>query len=124
MTVNKVEFVYIPLIETLQCLIGNTSIYEQVCIHMHAYILYRFISMLQTRINLHTLTCIKVMDGHAQRDGTLRDFCDGSKYQKCSLFSSDKTAFQLILYYDELELCNPLGAHRKKHKIGNLAFYK
>ena len=58
------------------------------------------------------------MDGHGQADGTIRDFCDGTEFQKSSLFSSDDTAFQLILYYDELELCNPLGSHKKKHKIG------
>lgn len=23
-----------------------------------------------------------------------------------------------MVYYDELELCNPLGSRRKKHKIG------
>lgn len=27
-------------------------------------------------------------------------------------------SLQITLYYDELELCNPLGSHRKKHKIG------
>ena len=25
----------------------------------------------------------------------------------------------LMLYYDELELCNPLGSRHKQHNIGN-----
>jgi hypothetical protein len=37
------------------------------------------------------------------------------------IFSKDHTALQIILYYDELEVCNPLGSRRKKHKLG--AFY-
>ena len=29
---------------------------------------------------------------------------------------------QIIAYYDELELCNPLGAYVKKHKLGVVTF--
>ena len=50
------------------------------------------------------------------------DFCDGSQYLTHSLFSVDNTALQIILYYDELELCNPLGSRRKKHKLGLSSF--
>ena len=28
------------------------------------------------------------------------------------------TALQIMLYYDEVEVCNPLGSNRKKHKLG------
>ena len=59
------------------------------------------------------------MDGHRQQTGgILTDYCDGKQCQANALFSADQAALQLILYYDELELCNPLGSHRKKHKIG------
>lgn len=46
------------------------------------------------------------------------DFCSGTRYSSHSLFGVDSTALQIILYYDELEICNPLGSRRKKHKIG------
>ena len=49
---------------------------------------------------------------------TLYIHVDGEIYQTHPLFSTDPVALQLILYYDELELCNPLGSRRKKHKIG------
>lgn len=51
----------------------------------------------------------------------LGDYCDGKRYREHPLFSNDPVALQLILYYDELELCNPLGSRRKKHKIGKYA---
>lgn len=35
----------------------------------------------------------------------------------------NSSVLQIILYYDELELCNPLGSRRKKHKIGILSLY-
>lgn len=37
-----------------------------------------------------------------------------------SLFSCEPHALQLMIYYDELELCNPLGTKTKVHKMGTL----
>ena len=34
------------------------------------------------------------------------------------LFSVCPTALQIFLYYDDVEVCNPLGANVKKHKLG------
>ena len=48
------------------------------------------------------------------------DYCDGQKFQNHPLYRTNPSALQLIIYYDELELCNPLGSRRKKHKIGEL----
>ena len=63
---------------------------------------------------------LKVMSTHQQISAdTLGDYCDGRAYKSHPLFSTDPVALQLIIYYDELELCNPLGSRRKKHKIGN-----
>ena len=39
-----------------------------------------------------------------------------------TLFSSDPHALQIIAYFDELEVCNPLGSHVKKHKLGLVFF--
>ena len=38
------------------------------------------------------------------------------------LFSKDPYALQIVVYYDEHELCNPLGSHVKQHKLG-IVFY-
>ena len=55
------------------------------------------------------------MCGH-QRDD--EDFCDTLHAKAHPIFGRDKTALQLMLFYDELEVCNPIGSSRKKHKIG------
>ena len=50
-------------------------------------------------------------------DGLLEDFCDGARFKSHTLFSVDTCALQIVAHYDEIELCNPLGAHVKKHKV-------
>lgn len=52
----------------------------------------------------------------------MEDFCDGALYKNHPIFSTDPLALQVIAYYDELELCNPLGTHVKKHKLGIVFF--
>ena len=54
--------------------------------------------------------------------GYLGDYCDSQQYMQHPLFSSDDKALQLNLYYDKLELCNPLGSRTKKHKIGTCVY--
>ena len=61
------------------------------------------------------------MDTHRHlAENIFGDYCDGKRCREHPLFSTDPVALQIILYYDELELCNPLGSRRKKHKIGNI----
>lgn len=43
-------------------------------------------------------------------------------FRQHPLFSNDPKALQIIAYYDEVEMCNPLGSHVKKHKLG-VVFY-
>lgn len=59
---------------------------------------------------------------HGPKDKTLRDMCDGSLFHSHPHFSTDKRAIQLIAYFDEVELCNPLGSSTKKHKLGCIFF--
>ena len=49
----------------------------------------------------------------------LGDYCDGKLFAENELFKEDPSALQIQLYYDELEVCNPLGSKAKKHKLGN-----
>ena len=44
--------------------------------------------------------------------------CDGKALVDHPLFGCDSKALQLVAYYDELEVCNPLGAAAKRHKVG------
>ena len=52
----------------------------------------------------------------------IEDFCDGTMVANHPLFSQDPYALQIIAYYDEVEICNPLGSHIKRHKLG-IVFY-
>ena len=38
------------------------------------------------------------------------------------LFSTEKTVLQIIGYYDEVEVVNPIGSYVSKHKLGCLFF--
>ena len=58
------------------------------------------------------------MRGHVRTDEIMEDYCDSPKAKQHPLFGKLRNALQIILYYDEVELCNPLGAFRKKHKLG------
>ena len=55
-------------------------------------------------------------------NGILEDFCDGELFHTHPLFSQNPNALQIIAYFDEVELCNPLGTHVKKHKLGIVLF--
>lgn len=58
------------------------------------------------------------MTGHTTEGDTLEDFCDGKVFKSHPLFSSDKQALQIHFYYDDVEVCNPLGSKAKIHKLG------
>ena len=63
------------------------------------------------------------MHGHQCKDEIAEDFCDSIQAKTHPLFGNDKTALQLLLFYDESEVCNPIGSSRKKHKIGKFISY-
>ena len=58
------------------------------------------------------------MNYHGSRNGLMIDYCDGEKFKQNRLFIEDPCALQIQLYYDELEVCYPLGSFAKKHKLG------
>ena len=61
---------------------------------------------------------MQILCSHARDDNFLGDYCDGSLYKMHDLYSKDRQALQLVMYYDELEICNPLGAQSGIHKLG------
>lgn len=54
-------------------------------------------------------------------DGIYQDIANGDCCCKNKFLINNKYSIKLILYQDSFEICNPLGAFRKKHKI--LAVY-
>lgn len=62
---------------------------------------------------------IQVERGHQQNSvEVLSDFCDGSHFRSHPMFATHSKSLQIFLYYDDIEMCNPLGSHTKKHKLG------
>ncbi len=55
----------------------------------------------------------------------MRDLCDGDAFSstKHPLFSVNSKAIQIMLYYDDFEVANPLGAKAVIHKIGQYFYY-
>ena len=55
----------------------------------------------------------EVCCSHHSTDGVLRDFCDAKAHP---VFTTHPDALQFILFYDDIEVANPLGA--KADKLG------
>ena len=53
-------------------------------------------------------------------EGLLGDYCDGSIFKSHPLFSADSKALQIVLYYDDVEVVNPIGSRTKTHKLGTI----
>ena len=47
----------------------------------------------------------------------VRAFCDGEVFKEHPLFSTDRKALQIVIYYDDVETANSLGSYRGKHKL-------
>lgn len=48
----------------------------------------------------------------------MRDYCDGNHFSSHPIFSQDNKALQIQLYYDEIDVCNPIGSKSGVHKLG------
>ena len=60
---------------------------------------------------------VQICHDHRSKDHLMKDFCDGEFYCKHQLFSADEQALQVLLYNDDIEICNPLGSRAKVHKM-------
>ena len=60
---------------------------------------------------------------HIRSDQLLGDYCDGTLFQNHPLFRDNNCrenslSLQFIIYYDDVEVVNPLGSRRGKYKLG------
>ena len=80
---------YVPLLSSLRSLLSDPSVMDQVeqCEH------------------------------RVRTNGILEDVCDGQLFKEHPCFCSNPSTLQLIMFYDQLEACNPLSTHVKKHKL-------
>lgn len=65
----------------------------------------------------------EILNQHESTCNILSDFCDGSKFKAHPMFNSNANALQVIAYYDELEVVNPIGSYIKKHKLGCMFYF-
>ncbi|KAK6188852.1 hypothetical protein SNE40_004945 [Patella caerulea] len=86
-------FEYIPILESLKSLLSNVQVLHDV---------------------LNPLP--------SSRRGILVDFNHGNHFKQNELFSTCSHALQVILYFDEFEVVNPLGSKRGIHKIAAIYF--
>jgi hypothetical protein len=56
------------------------------------------------------------MISHKSSDNVRRDFCDGEFFKNHPVFSVHLGALQFIVYYDDIEVANPLGSRAGNHK--------
>lgn len=100
-------FYYVSLLDSLETLLNNPSIWNQVSIMVN----FEWLG----------ITIVQVMSGVHCSDGKImRDVCDGSIFTTNSILCENERALQIIAYYDEFTLTNPLGSRAKKYKIGML----
>jgi len=55
---------------------------------------------------------------HQSPTDLLVDICDGELFKHHPVFLRNEEALQIIAYYDDLTLTNPIGSSAKKHRIG------
>ena len=84
-----------------------------------------YVSLLDTLKTLLSIEDVQaeVLNPHSSNKQLLGDFCDGDVYNEHPLFGSDELSLQIIGYYDELEVVNPIGSYVSTHKLGCLFFF-
>ena len=82
------NFVYIPLLESLKTFLSNSAISNLI-----------------------------LREPDFCQDGVYYDICDGSLFKNDEYFQSHPKALCIILYHDEIDVCNPLGSHATIHKL-------
>jgi hypothetical protein len=87
---RKITFQYVPLLSVLKVLLQQEDVFAAV-------------------MNSNTTT--------KSDTDVLEDFTTGEFFAKHPVFGGDHTVLRIHLYTDELEIVNPLGSKKKKHKM-------
>ena len=83
---------YIPIIQTLQCLLTNEAVLLEVGDH-HISCWY-----------LLSCVYIQIKHGHKSSSDLLHDFCDGEAFTTHPLFSVKLDALQTFFYFNKLKV--------------------
>ena len=77
---------------------------------------FYYVSLLDSLANLLKLEDfqVEVLNTHGNdSDDLLNDFCDGLLFKSHPNFTSEPHALQVVAFYDELEVVNPIGSYTK-----------
>ena len=66
--------------------------------------------------------CESFLQDKQHEEGIYKDICDGSYLKSNNLFSQQKHALQIQLYYNDFETANPLDSKTGIHKLGCIYF--
>lgn len=85
---------------------------------------FYYIPLLSTLNQLLQIKCVReeTLQRSQHSNGQLCDISDGEIYKNHSLFMNNPHGLQIIAYYDEVEVCNPLGSYSGKQKLGCFFF--
>ena len=61
---------------------------------------------------------LQVISGPNQSCSHMMDVCDGKLFKSHETFKKCPNALQVIAYYDEVVIVNPLSPKAKEHKLG------
>lgn len=89
----------VPLLASLQALLNCKDVRDQV----------------PNCVNVTLMHLVIIFNSHQLSNDKLGDYCDGEQYRH---HEENPCALQVTLYYDELEVCNPLGSKVSIHKLG------
>jgi len=86
---------------------------------------YQYVSVVKTLKHYleHEDVWESISVNRVKYDGVLYDYTDGHIFTEHAFFGANPNAIRLHFYVDELEVCNPLGSARSKHKITAVYYY-
>ena len=64
----------------------------------------------------------KKSDPYRAEEGVVKDVRDGKLFHQNPYFQKNPEAVPILIFQDELEVCNPLGSGKSKHKV-NVTYY-
>ncbi|XP_078495299.1 uncharacterized protein LOC144742535 [Ciona intestinalis] len=93
---NNITFQYVPIVKSLSNYLNQQDVLQAVL--------------------LNNRSC-------ASKTNVLCDFTDGEYFRTKSYFRGNQDLLRFHFYCDELEVCNPLGSSKTKHKLTVFYYY-
>uniref|UniRef100_A0A1X7V6K4 Uncharacterized protein n=1 Tax=Amphimedon queenslandica TaxID=400682 RepID=A0A1X7V6K4_AMPQE len=117
---NKYFFDHLGLVEPVEKLLcmkmrfrkhkGNRVLkFQRQCIYDFA--------LLESLQQLMAYLPNQILQSHQRSDDLTSDTCECATYESHPLLSVENNSLEILLYYDDLEVCNPLSFRSIVHKI-------